>query len=392
MGVLLTQLRLSWADRVKHGLVYGVLVAALLAPYLWFLQRHGGVGAYFEQASTWAARDRDRAPVVFPGLFDNPDGVSEETEAAGGIGRVAGVLRDNFEAWIAYTEVVIPLLALVVLLASPDGWRTGWPNARAKLVTLVVMALALDAFFLRSPLEARLADPSIPLAVLCAWLLVSVPRLVLSRAGGPALPFRGLVAVGTAAVIAVCAAILPPRVYRVLDDGRMLEKWLDPARRVAQVYGQLQREWHLSSWESRPDRPDLITLSMYVQACTDPSDRVLVQGYMPQVLALAQRAFAGGHADLRPGFFGSDAAQQLTVQRLRRQSVPLLLLDAGQSLDEFRRSFPLVMAHVDDRYRLERTHEFDDRFGVSLFVRKDLVPRSAWSPLGWPCFGNGRLS
>ena len=71
-------------------------------------------------------------------------------------------------------------------------------------------------------------------------------------------------------------------------------------------------------WAARTERPDLITLSLYINACTTPNDRVLVQSYLPQVLAIARRAFAGGHADLRPGFFEFEEAQRLTLERLRR--------------------------------------------------------------------------
>jgi len=390
MGVLLVQLPISWGERVKHGLIYGVLVAALLAPYLWFIERNGGVVTYFEQAAAWAERDRGRAPVVFPGLFDNPDGVSKATEAAAGVDRVVGVLRDNFEAWIFYTEIALPLFAIFVALASSDGWRPGWPHARAKIVTVAVLGLVLDGYFLRSPLEARLADPSIPLAILAAWLLVAVPRLLVGR-GAPSWPVRGLAVAGTLVAGAIVFVILAPRFHRTLEHGQMFERWTDPPDRAANVYRQLQAEWHLSTWEDRPERSDLISLAMYVNACTEPTDRVLVQGYLPQVLALAQRAFAGGHADLRPGFFGTEAAQRLTLERLRRQSVPLILLDTGSSLADFRTSFELVTAYIDDRYRLAGTHVFDGRFGVSLFVRKDLTPRGTWAPLGWPCYGSGRI-
>jgi hypothetical protein len=203
---------------------------------------------------------------------------------------------------------------------------------------------------------------------------------------------RGLAIAGTLIVATIFIPILAPRVYRTLEQGRMLDKWTDPPQRAFDVYRQLQTEWRLSSWERRPERSELISLSMYVNACTEPTDRVLVQAYLPQVLALAQRAFAGGHADLRPGFFGTDAAQELTLQRLRRQSVPMLLLDTGRSLEEFRTSFQLIRAHLDEHYRLAGTHEFDGRFGISLFVRKDLTPRGTWAPLGWPCYGSGRVS
>ena len=142
-------------------------------------------------------------------------------------------------------------------------------------------------------------------------------------------------------------------------------------------------------WGARKERPDLITLSLYINACTAPTDRVLVQSYLPQVLAIARRAFAGGHADLRPGFFETEDAQRLTLERLRRQSVPMILLDTDDSLRSFHRSFPIVTEYVDREYRQAGTHEFDGRFGISLWVRKDRQPTGTWEPLGWPCYGTG---
>ena len=82
-------------------------------------------------------------------------------------------------------------------------------------------------------------------------------------------------------------------------------------------------------------------------------------------------------------------AQRLTVERLRRQSVPLILLDTGDSLRNFRKSFPIVVEYIDREYRLVGEHVFDERFGISLFVRKDREPTGTWSPLGWPCYGDG---
>ena len=119
----------------------------MLAPYLLFIQRNGGVAAYFQQASAWAERDRDRAPVVWPGLFDNPDGVADETKAATGVSRVLSAsLRDNMVAWLAYTEIALPFFALFVLWMSSDGGRPGWQHARAKLAMVAILAIMLDAF------------------------------------------------------------------------------------------------------------------------------------------------------------------------------------------------------------------------------------------------------
>jgi hypothetical protein len=385
----LTELRL--VERFRHVAIYGVLVALLAAPYFIFIQANGGLVSYFRQASAWAERDRAREPVVWPGLFDNPDGVSDAARAGS---RVAA-LRDNGTAWMYYLEIALPFVALLLVPASRDGFRPGWPHATAKLTMVAVLALALDAGFLRSPLEARLADPSVPIAILVAWLPVVVIRLLRSDASlRPSLHrYRWPISVVTTAAVGSVALLLMALVsgdlYRRLDKAAMTDRFGKPFERASDVAGQLRLDWDIGFLAVRAERPELMTLSLYLNACTEPTDRILIQSYLPQVLAIARRAFAGGHADLRPGFFESEDAQQLTRERLSRQSVPIILLDTEDSLRSFYRSFPIVTAYIDQEYRQAGMHTFDGRFGLTLYVRKDRTPTGTWSPLEWPCYGTG---
>jgi hypothetical protein len=389
--LMLSVTTLRWKERLRHVLIYGLLVALLVAPYLAFIEYNGGLVSYFRQASAWAERDRDRAPVVWPGLFENPDGVSDAAKAGS---RVA-VLRDNSTAWMYYLEILLPFFALFVLAVSRDGFRPEWPHARAKLAMVAVLTAALDVGFLRSPLEARLADPSVPLVILVAWLAVALPRMWRGDASlQPVLrpgrwAVRGVASAVGAAIALLLMLVVSGDFYRRLEKAAMTERFGQAFERVGSVSEQLRLDWDLQSWASRTDRPDLITLAMYVNACTVPTDRILMQPYMPQVLALAQRAFAGGHADLRPGFFETEDAQRLTLARLQRQSVPVILLETEDSLRNFYQSFPIVTAPIDERYQLAATHLFDGRFGVSLYVRRDRSPVRIWQPLGWPCYGTG---
>jgi hypothetical protein len=384
----------SVKQRARHALLYGAVVIALLLPYFAFVQVNGGVIAYFQQASAWAEKDRNRAPVVFPGLFENPDGVSDEAHDGAPLQRAVATVRDNIVAWTFYAEIALPLLALLLIWGSRDGCRPGWPHARAKLTMVAVLALALDAGFLRSPLEARLADPSVPLAILVAWLLVALPQLLRPsrwrwRAGAPRWAFAAVALVVAVPIVFTLASAMTDDFYRRLDKAGLTERFGKGLERASGVARQLEIDWQLASWVDRPDRAELIELSLYVNACTRPTDRVLVQAYMPQVLALARRAFAGGHADLRPGFFRTDDAQRLTVARLERQSVPLILFEADREFENFRKSFPIVMAYVNERYHLAGTHLFDGRFGTTLYVRNDRTPTGTYAPLGWPCYGAG---
>jgi hypothetical protein len=124
-------------------------------------------------------------------------------------------------------------------------------------------------------------------------------------------------------------------------------------------------------------------LAAYVRACTAPSDRVLVTPYLPQVVAMADRAFAGGHADLRAGNYNTLEDQRLTIARLQQQSVPMVMFDTGEE-PGFRESFPLIARYLDEHYTSAGVREIDDR--IELFVDKNRMARGTWAPLDWPCF------
>jgi hypothetical protein len=309
--------------------------------------------------------------------------------------RGVAVVRDNITAWTFYAEIALPIAALALLVLSPAAFRPKWPQARAKIGMVAVLGLVLDAGFLRSPLGARLADPSVPLAILLAWILVALVRLLFVKGDlqpslrGSAAFLRAGAVVALAPVLFVFAAGMTNDFYDRLDESGLTDRFGKGFERASAVAAQVKKDWTLESWLDRPDRPELYELAFYVNACTAPGDRVLVQAYMPQVLALARRAFAGGHADLRPGFFTSTSAQELTVARLQRQSVPVVLLEAGESLENFREAFPIVTAYLDRNYRVAGTKEFDGRFGTTLLVRRDREPAGMYAPLGWPCYGAG---
>jgi len=372
--VLCASGQLSWRERGRHAFWYGVLTLALLAPYFLFIHLNGGLTSYFRDAWTWAARDRERAPAVWPPLFDSADP------------------SQNVIAWTYYMELGLPCLAFALLALSPDAFRPDWPRARVKLMTVIALAVVLNAGFLRSPLEARLADPSVPHAILIAWLATVVGRLLAGPAAlvAPVRRHTALLHVGVVAAVApfafVVASGIRADLVRRLHNASLLEGPREAMERVGEVQEQLRQEWHLESWRARENRPDLVNLALFLNSCTTPDDRVFMQHYAPQVLGLAQRAFGGGHADLRPGFFTTIEAQSLTIERLRRQRVPVVLLETGAAYANFRASFPLVTAYLDDRYTLAGTRVFDGRFGVQLFVRKDASPLRRYEAFGWPCF------
>ena len=381
----------SWRDRLRHLVVYGAFVAALLAPYAVFVQMNGGVVSYWQQAQDWAERDRLREPVVWPGLFDFPNGRSEATTSAEGVGRTVAVVRDNAIAWMFYAELALPFAALLVLPLLQHGARPDWPHAGPKIAAVAVLGIALNAGFLRSPLGPRLADPSVPHAILLAWLAATAVRATLRRELVRA-PFRraqpavaSLLLALTAAFVVVFGVGLTRGIHDRLDSSSMLEGAWTSVRKAAYMAGVYRTYWPLERWAPE-DASGPVQLARYLRACTAPTDRVLLQHYMPQVHALADRAFAGGHADLRPGFFKTEEAQRLTIARLEGQSVPLILLETGDALANFHESFPLISAYLEREYEPAGEREIDDRYAVHLLAHRDRVPTGRYPPFDWPCY------
>jgi hypothetical protein len=358
---------LSWTARLRHCVLYAATTVAVLAPYLVFVQLHVGIGSYVEQTLSWAARERERTPMVWPGLFDGPT------------------------AWWYYLELLLPLLALAGAAMSRDGFRPGWSQARLKVAIVALLGILVNVGFLRAPLEARLADPSVPHAIVIAWLAAAVPAMFRAPASWAPTVVRwrlGLAtafAVASACIALVVAATLVHRTYEAADNAGLTEGPRRIVQGAASVARTLRADWQLDTWSARRDRSELVTLAMYLDACTRPGARIFVQPYIPQVLALARRPFAGGHADLRPGFFTTERDQRLTLARLQQQHVPVALLATDDSLQNFRRSFPLITAYLDEHYVIAGAHTFDGRFGITLLVDNRARSDRRFAELDWPC-------
>jgi hypothetical protein len=372
--------------RLRHAIVYAVLVVALLSPYLAFVQLHGGLPAYFRGAAAWAERDRGRAEVVWPGLFDNPDGVSDEAQQGSLLQRARASYHDNYVAWQYYLMLALPCICLAALLVGRNAFRRDWPAAAEKIGVVAVLGTVLNAGFFRHPLEARLADPSVPHAILVAWLGASLVRAWFRRDrlrplwARHAWTARVALLVIAAPVVVLVAALLSDDAYRRLDKSSMAERPGKAFERAGYITDLMRHAWPVDV--SAAQEGDM-KLAAYVRACTAPSDRILVTPYLPQVVAMADRGFAGGHADLRAGNYNTEEDQRLTIARLQKQSVPMVIFAAGEE-PGFRESFPLIVRYIEEHYVSAGVREIDD--DIELFVEKNRAPRRRWEPLDWPCF------
>jgi hypothetical protein len=126
-------------------------------------------------------------------------------------------------------------------------------------------------------------------------------------------------------------------------------------------------------------------LTRYVLECTRPSDRILAGVFEPQIFFYAERAFAGGQVYLKGGWHDSQKAQQLTLERLHGQRVPLVIISAATEA-EVQSRFPLVYEYVQKNYREAKRENFGGGLDYAVLVNRALPPKSEYAPLGLPCY------
>jgi hypothetical protein len=245
------------------------------------------------------------------------------------------------------------------------------------IASLAVMALILDRFFLRNNLGARFGDLGAPVAILAAWLPWRFAEGPSSRRA----------VVWTAALIVLVLTLqaldTTGSVWNELDTTGLRDSVKKVGRRVAAVTSDLGGL--PPSGVVPPDaEPNVVE---YLRLCTAPTDRVLVVADSPEILALAGRAFAGGHPTFRPGFYRLERDQRDTLKRLQHESVPVVVLgDADAYNTHFVPQFTLIHEYVMATY--ERAGELPAPAGppVQVFTRRGWSTPQHYRTTELPCF------
>jgi hypothetical protein len=352
-----------WRDAVDRLLVYAGTVVLLLALPLYSIQHYVGIGSYIETARALVAQEANRTtfrwPQFVPGTGDAWSYLS---------------VQENAIAWLFDLSIVIPILALLTLAGSPRAKDLDTRQTRVVIASLAVLALLLDRFFLRNNFGARFGDLGAPIAILAAWVPASV------RDAAPWV--RGLV--WTTAVLVLVPTMMAlsttGSVWHELDTTGLSDSPKKIGRRLVAVTTDL------SALPSRgvvpPDaEPNAVE---YVRTCTAATDRVLVVADAPEILAMAGRPFAGGHPTFRPGFYTLEQDQRQTLDRLARESVPVVLLDA-QRYSHFEAQFRLIDQYVMGAY--ERWGELPAPTApVQVLTLRGRSPSGHYRETGLPCF------
>ena len=301
-----------------------------------------------------------------------------------------------------YLVYSLPLAAIgVVVYRRARRRETAGADEAARIFALACLALLANFGMLRNPLDVRLADVLVLPAIVGAWLIGVTcgchgwtwARLrdqwsalragnSLTRSVAHAV-FRGgsvlaaILVLGTAWMAAASLGHLGLRIDRAgFEEGvsAAIVKGVTDAHRELSTSPATVGWLVASSERLRP-------LVHYLHDCTRPTDRVFAPGFLPDVIFFSGRGFAGGHGTYVPGLHASKRSQRQTVDRLRRQSVPIALLHAGTG--EYP---PRVADYFSEWYRPVATIDPASVEGLTVLVDRRRVPSGHYAPLDAPCF------
>jgi hypothetical protein len=254
---------------------------------------------------------------------------------------------------------------------------------------LLALAATVNNFFLRGNLFARFGDAIVPVALLAAWMAGAIAgarssptarRPLLRR-----LAMTPLRAVPHALMVVLAAALFMGTEMSVeLEGAGITHSWEQTRKRFADAQAELAalppQRWtdagtYGTLWASR-----------YLAECTQPTDRVLLATYAPEVPVFARRLIAGGQGTFGLTFYESEVQQREAVARLEHQSVPVVIgaYDdfKGEFVDDYRYVYQYVAAH----YREAGVIQVDGRPRFRILVSTSREPSGIDPLLGLPCF------
>jgi len=339
--------------------LYAAAVIVVMLPYVVFVQWSEGLTEHFHEAVEFArgeAHQRFLAPPPFPFL---------------GTGQgFAAWSEDDSAVLLFYVAHLAAMAALLLLVTS---------KARAPVVAAALAMLVLYlAVVLRHPIVSRIQDVAALLAIVGAWEVVESSR-------------RGAVAGAIAVAVAVVS------VAGIWHLGSLTERVRDT--RVADGVGTMARtikgveetgtQWPWQRFWPAGEMPDAVR---YLNACTNRDDAVLLTWAAPEYYFFARRRFGAGHAlFLPPDAFTTAHDQELMLARMRRQRVPIVLINETRR-KEFADAYGEVDRYLQQEYMAAGHFQIREGSDVTVAVRRDAKPERTYGAERWPCGFDNRAA
>lgn len=266
---------------------------------------------------------------------------------------------DNAAPWVYLSGWLVLLASATCVLWPPLRGIMTTPNSPPSLIgAICILGGLMFITLLRNPAPFRLADGSVPVVLLGAWLVAGIARVSRARRW----PWRAAIVTALAVAMTIttlsigAAGAVPEQVMASgIADG--VDGGVTGA--VTGAVTSLVRRWQ-TVWAMLGEMPastagiedDLGRTAQYLRRCTLPSDRVLIDDYFPEIYYFADRRFAAGQPIFFGNFYTMEAAQRRAVERWQHQSVPIVLLrPAEQPEDAFAGDYPLVADYLHAHYR-----------------------------------------
>lgn len=292
-------------------------------------------------------------------------------------------LRDdeNAYAWLFYLFHALPIVCVAMAVRRRASGRERWNGEAATVGSLAVMAVLVNIGLMRAGnLPVWLPDAVVPAVLLGAW---AAPVAWNAGPGSATARLAARTVLGLCVIVTVAAIAIVGNVReQVARTGVTRGREAVSARLSA--LGRLWGPHRDAGFTPSSVSQALLPFFAYLQRCTSPEDRLMMTWLYPDVFVMAERGFAGGHLAFLDGFYSSAADQHRTVARLRRESVPFVLMVAGRE-DGFRASFPLLSEYIDSRYRPVAEVPVETT-GVRVLAEQERPAGRLDSQTGWPCF------
>jgi hypothetical protein len=343
----------GWRVVVSRVALLTAITAIFLLPWIVFVTLNGGMVAYLE-----AGLDYSRAEASATRLDAWP---------------LAGPA-----AWLFWLFWSVTLACSIIAVRRMTGGRERWPGEAAAIAALIVIAVLVNASFLRESLDVRVSDAIVPVALLGAWALglCWIGRWR-NRLGQRAVQLATI-------VVVVASGIAAARVagFAGQYDDSGIAGGIGGIRAHAAEVSQRLRSQH------REDVPSRYSLALrpffdYVDRCTSPSDRLIVTGEFPDVLVLAGRRFAGDGI-VFGSWYSSVTHQDRTIARLEDDPA-LFVLHTGD-YESFRMKYEQVAAYLERRYRPMADVPVDEGGTIQILVAQSRTAAGVDAMTGWPCF------
>ena len=284
--------------------------------------------------------------------------------------------RMNAESWFYYVTFLLPIVGLVLVALLLWRGLIGRPEAAVVGMACVLCLIIVQTLVRGSP-DSRLPDVASPISVIGAW--VCAKFLGVSVGSGRAMRRTSVALVTAVVMIMLWSVGTFAQVSTSLETSQVLSGPVGVWRRMGVVAERLRLR-PIDNWTRQS--PGIGALMRYAFECTSDTDRLMATWFAPEVYFYVERAFAGGQVYLNQRWHNSPEDQRLTIERLVRQRVPLVI----ERIDfEYQHYFPLVAEYLHDRYR-EVPIRDDVAQDFRLLIDPRVPPTGTYEPIGAPCY------